>query len=101
MKKYAIFAMVLVLTFALLTGCGCTAKDSGMATMPSDAQPMLPTNIPETTAPTERPTMPATTPTTDATDATDATGMGPAATDEGMTDDAPSEPSTRNRTRMR
>jgi len=64
MKKYAIIATVLVLTLSLLTGCGCTAKDSGMATMPSTGDTLLPTNIPETTVPTEPATMPSTTPAT-------------------------------------
>lgn len=101
MKKYAFLAAVLVLTVSLLAGCGCTAKDNNMATMPSVTQPMFPTNIPETTAPTEHATIPATTPATDATDPLDATDTAPAETEQGMTDDAASEPNTRHRNRMR
>ena len=67
MKKYAIVAVILVLTVSMLTGCGCTAQDSGRETMPS----ILPTNIPETTLPTEAQTEPMTLPATMPTDATD------------------------------
>ena len=59
MKKYAIFALVLVLTAALLTGCGCTPKDM-TPTRPAVTEPILPTNIPETTVPTVPATEPAT-----------------------------------------
>lgn len=101
MKKYAILAAVLVLTVSLLAGCGCTARDNGMATMPSATQPILPTNIPETTAPTEPATMPATAPATEATDATEDAELNPTQSDGGISDDAVSEPATRNRSRMR
>ena len=104
MKKYAIIATVLVLTLSLLTGCGCTAKDSGVATMPSTGDTLLPTNIPETTVPTEPATMPSTTPATAPTqDATAPSGESEIGTPSG-TDDGNSGISgdaTRNRSRMR
>lgn len=96
MKKYAILAAVLVLTVSLLAGCGCTARNNSIATMPSATQPILPTNIPETTAPTEPATIPATTPATDAAEGTETT---PDQYEGGISDDAVSEPATRNRMR--
>lgn len=60
MKKYAMITLVLVLTAALLTGCGCTPKDMTPSTRPAVTEPILPTNIPETTVPTEPATEPAT-----------------------------------------
>lgn len=64
MKKSLIFAAVLVLTLSLLTGCGCTRRNAGMDTGTATEMTVLPTNIPETTAPllpeTERPTVPMT-----------------------------------------
>ena len=55
MKKYAILVLVLVLTAALFTGCGCTNQDpSRNTTVPTRA----------TTAPT---TMPSVEPSTNAT----------------------------------
>ena len=55
MKKHWILALILVLTMAVLTGCGCTnSKVNGM-----DATNMttVPTTVP-TTAPTELATIP-------------------------------------------
>ena len=101
MKKYAIFAMVLVLTLSLLTGCGCTAKKDGMTTMPSTNESFLPTNIPETTVPTEPATMPATMPTMDATDPMDGTETGTAAATEDSNDGPITDGMTRSRSRMR
>lgn len=104
MKKYAIIATILVLTLSLLAGCGCTAKDSGMATKPSTGDTLFPTNIPETTLPTEPVTMPATMPaTTPSAETTAPTGESETGITSG-TDDGNagiSENATRNRSRMR
>ena len=78
MKKYAILAAVLVLTVSLLAGCGCTARNNSIATMPSATQ------------------IPATTPATDAAEGTETT---PDQYEGGISDDAVSEPATRNRMR--
>ena len=51
MKRYSILLAVLVLTASLLTGCGCTRRGAGMDTNPATEMTILPTNIPETTAP--------------------------------------------------
>lgn len=53
MKQYLSFVLILVLTAALFTGCGCTSQDATY-----------------TTAPTTRPTVMTTAPTTEATRAT-------------------------------
>ena len=95
MKKYAIISLVLVLTAALLTGCGCTPSDMDVTTRPSATNPILPTNIPETTVPTE----PMTEPMTDApTDATMDTGS---ATEESGATDETAETGDMSRSRMR
>ena len=60
MKRYSVLLAVLVLTTCLLTGCGCTRRDAGMDTNPATEMTILPTNIPETTAPV----MPSTEPVT-------------------------------------
>lgn len=62
MKRYFVLIAALVLTASLLTGCGCTRQGAGMDTQPSSEMTILPTNIPETTAPV----MPSTEPMTDA-----------------------------------
>ena len=82
MKKALILVAALVLVLSLATGCGCTRRGAGMDTGIATEMTILPTNIPETTAPllpeTERPTMPMTeAPTEPATeDATVDTGDG-------------------------
>ena len=96
MKKLILMAALLVLTLSLLTGCGCTRRDAGMDTGIATEMTILPTNIPETTAPllpeTERHTMPMTeAPTTAATeDATLDTG-------DGISDNAVGTEGARNR----
>jgi len=58
MKKYGIFALVFVLTGALLVGCGCTNQD-----MTNTVPTVLPTNeevMPTTRATTEATTQPST-----------------------------------------
>lgn len=61
MKKYAYLALCLVLTAAMLVGCGCTNRNKGNMPEPT----VLPTNeeVWESTAPTTRAT---TVPTTEA-----------------------------------
>ena len=81
MKNQLILATVLVLTISLLTGCGCTRRGGAMDTMPSTDMTILPTNIPETTAPVLPQTEPATEPSMDVTDET-----GTMPTDGGITD---------------
>lgn len=98
MKKYAIVAAVLVLTVSLLSGCGCTNKDSGMMTMPA-TQPILPTNIPETTAPTQPQTEPMTIPETDPTGTSGTDESGPMNGD--MQDDNTAETGAAAKSRMR
>lgn len=73
MKSFASLFMSLVLTTAMLTGCGCTNRNVGM-TAPTT---MLPTTE-ETTVPTSRPTEVTTLPTEPAeTDETLNHGNGP------------------------
>lgn len=63
MKKYSIFALVIVLTAALFTGCGCTNRNMDGTT---SAPTLMPTN--ETTrATTEATTNTTSEPTTDMT----------------------------------
>ena len=64
MKKFITLTLAAVLTLSLLTGCGCTRRDAGMDTGIATEMTILPTNIPETTAPVE------TTPSTVATEPT-------------------------------
>ena len=57
MKKYGIFTLVLVLTAALMAGCGCTNQNM----TPSSAPTVLPTNeenwaSAQTTTPSSAPT---------------------------------------------
>ena len=90
MKSFASLFMSLVLTAAMLTGCGCTNRNMDTAT----ATTLLPTN--ETTVtPSTQPTQMTTVPTTGGTQGADETinhGNGPlvedgAATTEGTTED--------------
>lgn len=64
MKKFSILTTILVLTISLLTGCGCTRRGAEMDTIPSTEMTILPTNIPETTAPVMPSTEPMTVPPT-------------------------------------
>lgn len=63
MKKFTIFALVFVLTGALMMGCGCTNQD-----MPNTVPTVLPTN--EEVMPTTRATTEATTEATTASTTT-------------------------------
>jgi len=94
MKKIAIIMTVLVLTISMLTGCGCTRRGADLETTPSTEMTILPTNIPETTAPVLPSTQPMTEPVTEPTDSTDTMS-----TEEGMTSDNTDETSTRSRIR--
>ena len=60
MKKFAIALLTLILVAAMLTGCGCTRRDMVPSTKPIPTDPIFPTNIPETTVPTEDLTEPVT-----------------------------------------
>ena len=96
MKKTLTLAAALVLTLSMLTGCGCTRRGADMDTKPATEMTILPTNIPETTAPllpeTTMPTMPMTeAPTETVTeDATMDTG-------DGISDNAVETEGARNR----
>ncbi len=87
MKSFLIFALALVLTAALLVGCGCTNRNMDNTSAPT----VLPTNEelwnttePTTRATTEHTTVPTTETVTRSTDnTTDSTGT-TAATENGM-----------------
>lgn len=64
MKKYAILVLVLVLTAALFSGCGCTNQDPSRNTVPTT---MPTTAATETTQATTMPTAPSTEPSTQPT----------------------------------
>ena len=81
MKKYSMLMVVLVLTGCLLTGCGCTRRGAQMDTTPATEMTIIPTNIPETTAPFFPSTEPATTPATEPSVNTETSG-----TDGGMSE---------------
>lgn len=95
MKKLSVLLTVLVLTISMLTGCGCTRRGAGIDTMPATEMTILPTNIPETTAPTMPATEPMTDPITEPTDNTDTMGT----EDGGITDSITGETGTRSRIR--
>ena len=81
MKKYGIFALTLVLSLALLTGCGCT-NSKPANTQPSTLPPTTGATLMPTTEATTMPTTMATTaPSTEATTAPDSS--------ETMTNDNP------------
>ena len=94
MKKFAMLLTVLVLTISMLTGCGCTRRGAGMDTTPATEMTVLPTNIPETTAPTMPSTEAMTDPVTEPIDNTDTMS-----TEDGITDSITGETGTRSRIR--
>ena len=94
MKKITMLLTVLVLTISMLTGCGCTRRGAGMDTEPSTEMTILPTNIPETTAPILPSTEPTADPFMEPTDNTDTMS-----TEDGITDSIIDETGTRSRIR--
>ena len=94
MKKIAMLLTVLVLTISMLTGCGCTRRGAEMDTTPATEMTVLPTNIPETTAPTMPSTEAMTDPVTEPIDNTDTMS-----TEDGITDSITGETGTRSRIR--
>ena len=64
MKKYLALTAVFVLILGMFTGCGCTRRGAMIDTKPSTEMTIVPTNIPETTAPL----LPATEPTVPVTE---------------------------------
>ena len=94
MKKFTVLLTVLVLTVSMFTGCGCTRRGAQMETMPPTEMTILPTNIPETTAPILPSTEPMTEPVTEPTDATDTMSN-----DNGITDSIIDATGTRSRIR--
>ena len=95
MKKFAMLLTVLVLTISMLTGCGCTRRGAGMETVAPTEMTILPTNIPETTAPVVPSTAPMTEPHTEPTHTTDTMST----EDGGITDSITGETGTRSRIR--
>lgn len=51
MKKYLALTAVFVLILGMFTGCGCTRRGAMVDPKPSTEMTIVPTNIPETTAP--------------------------------------------------
>ena len=94
MKKFTMLLTVLVLTISMLTGCGCTRRGAGTDTMPPTEMTILPTNIPETTAPVLPSTAPMTEPVTEPTNSTDTM-----VDDNGITDSIIDATGTRSRIR--
>lgn len=79
MKRYFIFATVLVLTLTLFTGCGCT-PGGGEGTIPPTRNTMP--SVPETTVPATTPSEAATT----VPDTRPIETMAPSESEGGMTD---------------
>ena len=73
MKRYAIFALALVLGCSMLTGCRRQDMNGNMSTPPTEAarpttEPTTHATMPTTMPATEPDTMPGNEPTTDGTD---------------------------------
>ena len=96
MKRYSILIAAFVLTACLFTGCGCTRQGAGMDTNPATEMTILPTNIPETTAPV----MPSTEPMTAAPTEMPSESA-PMETDEGGISDSMTVETDTARNRMR
>lgn len=94
MKKFTVLLTVLVLTVSMFTGCGCTRRGAQMETTPPTEMTILPTNIPETTAPILPSTEPDTEPVTEPTE-----NMDTMTTEDGITGSITDETGTRSRIR--
>ena len=94
MKKFTVLLTVLVLTVSMFTGCGCTRRGAQVETMPPTEMTILPTNIPETTAPILPSTEPDTEPVTEPTE-----NMDTMTTEDGITGSITDETGTRSRIR--
>lgn len=73
MKKYSILVLVLVLTAAMFTGCGCRNNQAS----PTTSAPTTPSTVPTTAATTEATTEATTMPSVPSNDATIEDGNGP------------------------
>lgn len=94
MKKFTVLLTVLVLTVSMFTGCGCTRRGAQVETTPPTEMTILPTNIPETTAPILPSTEPDTEPVTEPTE-----NMDTMTTEDGITGSITDETGTRSRIR--
>ena len=94
MKKFSVLLTVLVLTISMFTGCGCTRRGAQMETTPPTEMTILPTNIPETTAPILPSTEPDTEPATEPSE-----NMDTMTTEDGITGSITDETGTRSRIR--
>lgn len=94
MKKFTVLLTVLVLTVSMFTGCGCTRRGAQVETMPPTEMTILPTNIPETTAPILPSTEPDTEPVTEPSE-----NMDTMTTEDGITGSITDETGTRSRIR--
>jgi len=76
MKKYMILALSLILSCAMLVGCGCMSNEAEVTTRPTVTPTARPTTAPTTQATTESTQAPSTAPSSEATtDATNSTAM--------------------------
>lgn len=94
MKKFSVLLTVLVLTISMFTGCGCTRRGAQMETTPPTEMTILPTNIPETTAPILPSTEPDTEPATEPSE-----NMDTMTTEDGITGSITDATGTRSRIR--
>ena len=98
MKPFASLFMSLVLTTAMLTGCGCTNRNAGVTTPTTMLPPTEMTTTP-TTAATETTTAPTTNP-TQGTDETINHGNGPLVDESTGAAESTSETTAQNRSRQ-
>ena len=98
MKLFASLFMSLVLTTAMLTGCGCTNRNAGVTT-PSTMLPTTEMTTTPTTAATETTTAPTTNP-TPGTDETINHGNGPLVDESTGAAESTTETTTQNRSRQ-
>lgn len=96
MKPFASLLMSLVLTTAMLTGCGCTNRNAG-ATTPTTMQPTTEMTTTPTTAATEATTAPTT---NQGTDETINHGNGPLVDESTGAAESTTETTAQNRSRQ-